>query len=87
MSLLPPFLIFPLLYLSGLPEVGGDLLVEAAAEGLPGGGDPEAERALPAEDAAQGEPHRAAQQGGPDRRTKASPAGDAASQMPFSDCT
>ncbi len=28
---------------SGLPEVWGDLLVKAAAEGLPGGGDPEAE--------------------------------------------
>ncbi len=43
-NLCPPLsLIFPLLYLSGLPEVRGDLLVEAAAEGLPGGGDPEAE--------------------------------------------
>lgn len=46
--------------LAGLPKVGGNLAAEAAAEGLAGRGDPEAERALPAEDAAQGDAHRAA---------------------------
>lgn len=50
---------------TGLPEVRGDLLAKAAAEGLPGGGDPQAERDLPAEDATQGNQNRDAQQGSP----------------------
>lgn len=37
------FFIFPSLCLAGLPEVRRDLLAEAATEGLPGGGDPEAQ--------------------------------------------
>lgn len=69
------------LILSGLPKVRGNLFVEATAEGLPGGGDPEAERALPAEDAAQGGTHRAVQQGDPVRRTEAGVAGDNASEI------
>lgn len=73
--------------LSGVPEVGGDIAVEAAAEGLPGGGNPEAERALPAEDAAQGDPNRAAQQRGPDRCAEACPARDAAPPGPLSECS
>lgn len=79
--------IIPYYTLAGLPEVRGNLPVEAAAEGLPGGGDPEAERALPGEDGAQGDPHGAVQPGQPDRCSEARPAGDKASQMPLSDNT
>lgn len=79
--------IIPYYTLAGLPEVRGNLPVEAAAEGLPGGGDPEAERALPGEDGAQGNPHRAARPGQPDRCSEAGPAGDKAPQTPLPDNT
>lgn len=70
-----------LLSFSGLSEVRGDLVAEAAGEGLPGRSDPEAERDLQAEDAAEGNPDGAAQQGGPDRRSEHHPAGDTARQV------
>lgn len=66
---------------SGLSKVRGDLVAEAAGEGLPGRSDPEAERDLQTEDAAEGNPDGAAQQGGPDRRSEHHPAGDAARQV------
>lgn len=71
----------PLLHVTGLSEVRGDLAAQAAGEGLPRWSDPEAEWDLQAEDTAKGDTDRAAQQGGPDRCSEAHPAGNAARRV------
>lgn len=70
---------------AGVSEVGGNLPVEAAAARLAGRGDAQAERALPAEDAAQGDAHRTAQPGEPGGSAEARPAGGEAPQVPISE--